>query len=393
MTKSCARRKAVWFEGHGELVRRVPLVDREAYDHEKAYELLPTTKTVKPILRCKLYCLTDGIKVKKSSRFGQNPPRKFYPYKDIHRFYSFEDHPDILIFGCVDPDKDTKTYDFFRLDETHVQELCQLLEKAHGDCMYRLVDGESSQQRYQSSQSSLTGDTDTIQEEADGQKAIDEVDGQKAIDEVDGQKAIDEVDGQKAIDDVDGQKAIDEVDGQKAIDEVDGQKAIDDVDGQKAIDEVDGQKAIDEIATTTAKTVQPEDVTNQVTSVDSPLLSPDECAIEPELVNHDQSAPEEVLQSPLSRVPEDIRRTSLFKRLYANLDENELLAVDMKYIEPHGKQGNQIVDNGGIYLFVAHHKHPEPDDRQDGNVEWTPNLERTAESGFTTIYITAQSNS
>lgn len=292
-------------------------MDREAYDHEKAYELLPTTKTVKPILRCKLYCLTDGIKVKKSSRFGQNPPRKFYPYKDIHRFYSFEDHPDILIFGCVDPDKDTKTYEFFKLDETHVQELCQLLEKAHGDCMYRLVDGEGSQQRYQSSQSSLTGDTDTIQ------------------------------------------------------------------------DEVDGQKAIDEVATIAAETVQPEDAANQVTSVDSSLLSPDECVIEPELVNHDQSAPEEKPQSPLSRIPEDIRRTSLFKRLYANLDENELLAVDMKYIEPDGRQGNQIVDNGGIYLFVAHHKHPEPEDRQDGNVEPTPNLERTAESGFTTIYITA----
>ncbi|THD22259.1 hypothetical protein D915_007210 [Fasciola hepatica] len=320
MTKNCARRKAIWFEGHGELVRRVPLVDREAYDHEKAYELLPATKTVKPILRCKVYCLTDGIKVKKSSRFGQNPSRKFYSYKDIHRFYSFEDYPNILILGCVDPDKDTKTYEFLRMDESHVQELCQLLERAHSDCMYRLVEGDGGPQRYQSSQSSLTGDTDT------------------------------------------------------------------------AHDETDVQKTTVGTVSATANAAQSEDVI-PVDSVDSSLLSPDECTVEPELVNHEQSAQEEKPQSPLSRVPEDIRRASLFKRLCANLDENELLAVDMKYIEPDGKQGNQIVDNGAIYLFVAHHRHPEREDQCDGIEQCYVNPENTAEFGFTTTYITVQSDS
>ncbi|VDP68894.1 unnamed protein product [Echinostoma caproni] len=319
MTKSCGRRKFSWFEGHGELVRRIPLIDREAYDHAKAYDYLPATKSTKPIIRCKIYCLTDAIKVKKASRFGPHPPRKFYPYKDIHRFYAFADYPDILILGCADPEKDTKHYEFFRLNENHVQEVCQLIERAHRDPMYRLVEDDGGPQRYQSSQSSLTGDTDTVQ------------------------------------------------------------------------DETEIQKTTEGTVSATVDTIPSEEV-NPVNSVDSSLLSPDECVIETELVNHEESPPEEKSKSVLSMVPDHIRRDSLFQKLCANLDENELLAVDMKYIEPDGKLGNQISNEGAIYVFVAHHKHSDNGSHCNGTEQYDQE-DSTAESGFTTTFTTVQTDS
>ncbi|KER31560.1 hypothetical protein T265_12952, partial [Opisthorchis viverrini] len=344
--KSCGRKKIYWLEATGELVCRERLPKSVAFDHNQAYELLPRSKTLKPMMRCKVRCIADGIKVKKASTFGAQPPRKFYPYKDIQRFYSFKDFPNFLILGCPDSETRNRYYEIFKFDEGQVQELCEIIDRAHAHPLCLLVDDDSSLVRYQSSQSSLASDTEKRPELATPQQAMPTVTSSPGTEDDRGLSEEVLMEEEPLL-----------------------EAAANDVSEFQMT-----MSPADELTVEAVENVKME--INQEVS----MATPGEAETNAE-VHH---------RSP---IPKHLRSDPLFESLCQNVKEEDLWAVDMKYVDNHPQYGNQIVPNGAVYLFVAHHKYPELLIQPTGNMlnNHVPSDEddglNTAELEFTTKFL------
>ncbi|KAF5397199.1 hypothetical protein PHET_09843 [Paragonimus heterotremus] len=342
--KSCGRKRACWLETQGDLINRIPLSNSETYDHNRAYELVAKVKTTKPLARCKVQCLAEGIRLKKASTFGSHPPRKLYLYKDIQRFYTFSDNPTVLIIGCSDPEKKTRNYEFLKFEERHVQTVCELINRAHSHPLCILMDGENSLIRYHSSHSSLAGDTDGAHEPGEEQVVPETSVKQETNQAISPEPAV-----------LNGNHMESEL---KQPSELDLPKDS----------TSEGQQEVMEVVTCE--------------------MTQNEVCAQPEQTDTDQ------VQSR-SPIPRHLRTDPVFKSLCENVNEEELWAVDMTYIDTHPQHGNQIVPDGATYLFVAHHKYPEYNRQSPGIINGATcfedeyEYENTAELGFTTAYVHA----
>lgn len=323
--KTTGSKKPYWLEANGELLRKVSLSKAETYDYNRAYDLVPKALTAKPIIRCKARCTTDAIKLKKASTFGAQPPRKVYLYKDIERFYSFANNPGILILGCIDPEKRTRSYEFFRFEDRNVQDIGDIINRARTHPMCILVEDGSTSARYQSSQSSLTGDLQVARDVTDSRS---------------------EEENTYRIESSSG--ILDE--------NMTGKQ------NEVAIVRHTPEPAMPTIAT----------------------------KLQQKQKEHEGTHPSEYFVPQEDKTPNPIPphllSDPLFRALCKNINEDDVWAIDLKYVDSHPKYGSQVDRGSGTYLFVAHHKYPEHISDQN-LIPSDHGFENTAEKAFTVSYL------
>ncbi|CAL8096076.1 unnamed protein product [Calicophoron daubneyi] len=307
--KISGSKKLTWLETTAELIARSQLLNNEPYDHNQVYTIIRSMKTRKPLCKCKIQCLKTEMKVKRPTHFGQNPPRKHYSYKDIQRFYSFADCPDVLVLGCTDSVKKMKHYDFYRMDENQLQDLCHLIERAHSHPLCMLTDEENAMVRYNSSQSSLAGENEV----SHGEDPPEE-----------------QNQSHTEIQDHPGSVG-DEFDYSFETSEASKSAKEPTVEGEDQPDIVEEVVEIEE-------PIQPAEAAAPLKGVTNGLSD------KPDSDSTDHKVPRRLVNDPL------------FEKLTENVDDSDILSMDMQYIDVNPSQGNRIAQIGGVYMFVAHHK-------------------------------------
>lgn len=315
-------------EANGDLLRRVTLTNAETYDYNRVYELVPKALTSKPIVRCKARCTSDAIKLKKASTFGAQPPRKVYLYKDIERFYSFANNPGILILGCMDPERRTRSYEFFKFEDRNVQEIGDIINRARKHPMCILMDDEGSMDRYQSSKSSLTGEPEAVHELAEAR-------------------------GEEEM------RHPIESPSTMVNDQVTG-------DQNEVASVGHTPKDLERSSPIHATEPQEEDTGQEDSHSTEHFVSHDDTTHNP--------------------IPVHLLSDPLFRTLCEHIKEEDVWAVDFKYVGNHPKYGSQIDRRGGTYLFVAHHKYPEHVS-DENPLSLDQGFENRAETAFTVSYL------
>ncbi|OON20734.1 hypothetical protein X801_03379, partial [Opisthorchis viverrini] len=245
-----------------------------------------------------------------------------------------------------DSETRNRYYEIFKFDEGQVQELCEIIDRAHAHPLCLLVDDDSSLVRYQSSQSSLASDTEKRPELATPQQAMPTVTSSPGTEDDRGLSEEVLMEEEPLL-----------------------EAAANDVSEFQMT-----MSPADELTVEAVENVKME--INQEVS----MATPGEAETNAE-VHH---------RSP---IPKHLRSDPLFESLCQNVKEEDLWAVDMKYVDNHPQYGNQIVPNGAVYLFVAHHKYPELLIQPTGNMlnNHVPSDEddglNTAELEFTTKFL------
>lgn len=365
--KSCGRRKRLrYFESTTDLIARKLITYGEEFNHNQVHTLLLSLKSRKSLAHCKLRCEPDGIRLKRASKFGPPPPRKFYPYKDIERYYVFDNDPTILILGCVDHEQHSRYYDFFKLPESHYKDITTLINKARSHSDYILNEDDttlptpgvySSHSSLNVSNEQLSQNNISIQEtinlNQNNEVSIDNLQ-QTSNDNITNASINNlqmndnySLEIQQNIDDTIQKQSIDKDD----VIIHDHDENHQNLDEPKVIkceygpcdEPIENIQILDYMKVSSTSS-QPNNQNMIQDDSDDDANDDDE--------DNDKNS----LKIKFNELKE---KDKTFAKLTENINVNDLSAVDFRYVSTNPNQGNRIVDNGDIYIFIAHYKRPE----------------------------------
>lgn len=359
--KSCGRRKRLrYFESTTDLIARKLITYGEEFNHNQVHTLLLSLKSRKSLAHSKLRCEPDGIRLKRASKFGPPPPRKFYPYKDIERYYVFDNDPTILILGCVDPEQHSRYYDFFKLPESHYKDITTLINKArsHSDYILNEDDTTLPTPGVYSSHSSLNISNEQLSQ---NNTSIHETINQT------NEVSIDNL--QQTIND----NITNTSHNNLLINDnhsLEIEQNLDDTIQEQSIDKDD--VIIHDHNENHENLYEPEVIKCEFRPCDEPIANIETVGCMKVTSTSSQPNNQKVVQDNSDDNDDDDDKDSLkikfnelkekdktFAKLTENINVNDLSAVDFRYVSTNPDQGNRIVDNGDIYIFIAHYKRPE----------------------------------
>ncbi|KAL3315510.1 hypothetical protein Ciccas_005856 [Cichlidogyrus casuarinus] len=147
-------------------------VSRARADNEDSFMSLfsePTLEShykMKPLGNVKVRFKTEFIEFKPVSLFSAKPPRTTLPYKQIERFITTQEHPNIVNLGVREKNEATMVCEMIKFkSEKQANEACDLIQKAKQNPKYRLTADENLNilsQLSRISQSSLNINGDSI---------------------------------------------------------------------------------------------------------------------------------------------------------------------------------------------------------------------------------------
>ncbi|VEL15634.1 unnamed protein product [Protopolystoma xenopodis] len=168
-----------FFEASCDIMGRTRLQDGETFNFDSAQQVLSSHINHKATSHCKLRCMTDHLYMKRSSPFGMSPPRSYYAYTDIKRFFVFNMQPYTVVMGVAETTtlgnnqptsrhgaRDSRSLPsgvglFYTLvkfkNSTLANEFCDLLLKAQAHPHFLLTLEDYPNAMTYSSQSSLVG--------------------------------------------------------------------------------------------------------------------------------------------------------------------------------------------------------------------------------------------
>ncbi|RTG87308.1 uncharacterized protein DC041_0011979 [Schistosoma bovis] len=368
--KSCGRRKRLrYFESTTDLIARKLITYGEEFNHNQVHTLLLSLKSRKSLAHSKLRCEPDGIRLKRASKFGPPPPRKFYPYKDIERYYVFDNDPTILILGCVDHEQHSRYYDFFKLPESHYKDITTLINKArsHSDYILNEDDTTLPTPGVYSSHSSLNVSNEQLsQNNISMQETINlNQNNEVPIDNLQ-QTSNDNITNASNNNlQMNGNYSL-EI--QQNIDDTIQQQQPIDKDDVIIHDHDENYQNLDEPKMIKCEFEPCDEPIENMKIVDYTKVSSTSSQPNNQKVIHENSDDDHddnnnnddndknSLKIKFNELKE---KDKTFAKLTENINVNDLSAVDFRYVSTNPDQGNRIVDNGDIYIFIAHYKRPE----------------------------------
>lgn len=228
------------------------------------------------------------------------------------------------------------------MDQKSVKELCELINRAHDHPLCILLQDDNSMIRYHSSHSSLTGDSEHMSSQVE------------------------------AHDDAEVKTEALLSPGNSVGD---------------LVNNADGLFEAEPHYLEPLSQLPVETVPIKQEAVEEAMVQEVVC----DQANYERATPIGNHVSCSSPIPKHLRSDPLFESLCKHVREEDLWAVDLKYVEGHPERGNVITPRGATYLFVAHHKFPEcnrpgqmPDELGSFDEDACGN---TAEVSFTTAFV------
>ncbi|KAH8870944.1 hypothetical protein KSF78_0006059 [Schistosoma japonicum] len=373
--KSCGRRKRLrYFESTVDLIARKIITSNEEFNHNQVHTLLLSLKSRKSLCHSKLRCEPDGIRLKRTSKLSAPPPRKFYSYKDIERYYVFDNDPTILILGCVDHEQNTRYYDFFKLPESHYKDITTLINKArsHSDYILNEDDTTLPTPGVYSSHSSLNISSEQLQKDdqlLDGN--INLTQNKSNINHIDltcnnqdddtNNNNTNNTNPKLEINDME-QNTNNSLD--EDVPDKDDVVIHDHYVNHDNFKEVQSEYSSYQPSINVVETMNCLNASPTVTSsLSSPTKSLVTNSLQPKLMhsneNDNDDDDKEEKNSLKLKFNELKVKDKTFAKLTENINVNDLSAMDFRYVTTHPEHGNYIVDNGDVYIFIAHYKQPE----------------------------------
>ncbi|KAK4470395.1 hypothetical protein MN116_005953 [Schistosoma mekongi] len=370
--KSCGRRKRLrYFESTVDLIARKIITSNEEFNHNQVHTLLLSLKSRKSLCHSKLRCEPDGIRLKRTSKLNAPPPRKFYSYKDIERYYVFDNDPTILILGCIDHEQNSRYYDFFKLPESHYKDITTLINKArsHSDYILNEDDTTLPTPGVYSSHSSLNISTEHLQQNnLSIEENINLTQNEPPIDNTELTSSNNDI----ITNDTIPKLQIDDIQQNTDNSLREDKDDKDDVVIHNHYVNHDDFKE-DKLTTCECSPYQPSievagtvNYLNASPSLSSSRKSSVTNSLQPKLMhnnennNHDDDDDDKEEKNSLKLKFYKLKeKDKTFAKLTENINVNDLSAMDFRYVKTHPEHGNYIVDNSDVYIFIAHYKQPE----------------------------------
>ncbi|CAH8579799.1 unnamed protein product [Heterobilharzia americana] len=356
--KSCGRRKRLrYFESTGDLISRKIITSGDEFNHNQVHTLLISLKSHKSLAHFKILCEPDGIRLKRTSKFGTPAPRKFYAYKDIEHYYVFDNDPTILILGCIDREQKSRYYDFFKLPESHYKDITTLIDKArsHSDYVLNEDDTTLPTPAVYSSHSSLNLSTEHLSQnntylDGNSDARQDENNGNTGITE------NDNITRASAA----NLRASSLEDIQQNADHL-LHKNTDPTNEVIIHNHYENHEdsVVPTVIKSKAESWEPPlescNTTNHLEAVSPSLVTIEP---QPQLVFNDDKDNSDTSSLKI-RFNELKEKDETFAKLSKNMNVNDIWAMDFRYVTTDPESGNRIADDGDIYIFIAHFKRPE----------------------------------
>ncbi|CAH8521384.1 unnamed protein product [Schistosoma turkestanicum] len=372
--KSCGRRKRLrYFESTADLIARKTITGDE-FNHNHVHTLLLSLKSRKSLAHSKLRCEPDGIRLKRASKFGPPPLRKFYSYKDIERYYVFDNDPTILILGCVDHEQHNRYYDFFKLPESHYKDITTLINKARSHSDYILNEDDTTLPTpgvVYSSHSSLNVSNEHLSQNNLSTEEIITFNPNNEISTENLQQTTNDHVTNASINNLllqdnhmpENQQNINDNEDETLQNDI---LDKDDVIIHNHSENLYESNMINSELATYDTPIESAETVNYVKASPVSKINTERIHANQkdnsvsENDDHDNDNDEDDDKNSLKiKFNELKQKDKTFAKLTENINVNDLSAVDFRYVATSPHHGNRIADHGDIYMFIAHYKRPE----------------------------------